>query len=428
MITNQISNAGSVVELEDVYNEWSGSFNFIHAAAAFVKCSKLPGGARSPLAGKLSTAWLGQLPLANTQSCVNVLWASTRLGSPTRLPKVWSPTWTVFIERMQQRRKHENPQHVANALWACAKLQQQPSADELQLLVQTFLQQDVLASAIAQAIVNCAWAVGKLCQLPGWQGGVSEQDVQQLLGKEQLQLVACSPKEQASSNLLLALAAMSTGEAPVVSHTFAKQTAVQLLAMAGSNLINSTPQGITNAMWACSELELAGELFLSAAVAAAPTWVPNCASQEISQAATACVKTQYRDEAFMQLLLQHAMQLMQHQQHGKRGATPPSGRSPVLSGEYRAVLASLCSTAVAKLDMQQLAGTAKQLVVVSGVGSLLQARPAKLGRLWVFHCWLLQHQLLDGKGLTGVLTQQQLQQGKQKAAQHGFELEMEGSL
>jgi hypothetical protein len=423
MITNEISHADSVVELEDVYNEWGGSFDFIHAAAAFVKCSKLPRGARSPLAGKLSTAWLGQLPLANTQACVNVLWASTRLGSPAHLPKVWSPTWTAFIGRMQQRQQHENPQHVANALWACAKLQQQASADELQLLVQAFLQQDVLATATPQHIVNCAWAVGKLCQLPGWQGGVSEQDVQQLLGKEQLQLVG--PTGQASSNLLLALVAMSTGKTPIVSHTYAKQTAVQLLAMAGSKLTKSIPQDVTYTMWACSELGLAGELFLSAAVATVPTWVPNCASQEISQAATACAKAQYRDEAFMQLLLQHAMQLLQQQQHGKQGATPPSGRSPVLSGDDRAVLASLCSTAVAKLDIQQLAGTAKQLVVVSGVGSLPQARPARLGRLWVFHCWLLQHQLLDGKGLTGVLTQQQLQQGKQKAAQHGFELELD---
>jgi hypothetical protein len=198
---------------------------------------------------------------------------------------------------MQQRQQYSSPQHVANALWACAKLQQQPPKDELQLLVQAFLQQDVLPAASVQEIANCAWAVGKLCQLPGWQGGVSEQDVQQLLGKEQLQLVACSPNGQAASNLLLALAAMSTGEMPIVSPAYAKQTSVQLLAMAGSNIINSTPQHITNAMWACSELGLAGELFLSAAVATAPTWVPNCVSPEISQAATACAIAQYRDEA-----------------------------------------------------------------------------------------------------------------------------------
>jgi hypothetical protein len=46
----------------------------------------------------------------------------------------------------------------------------------------------------------------------------------------------------------------------------------------------------------------------------------------------------------------------------------------------------------------------------------------------VFHSWLLQHQLLDGQGLTGVLTQQQLQQGEQEAAQYGSELQMEDAL
>jgi hypothetical protein len=150
----------------------------------------------------------------------------------------------------------------------------------------------VLAAATAQAIANCAWAVAKLCKLPGWQGGVSEQDVQQLLGKEQLQLVAGSLEGQIPSNLLLALAAVSTGEVPVVSRAFARQYAVQLLAIAGSNIINSTPQHITKAMWACSELGLTGELFMSAAVAAAPTWLPNCAHQGMNQAAMACAKTQ----------------------------------------------------------------------------------------------------------------------------------------
>jgi hypothetical protein len=37
--------------------------------------------------------------------------------------------------------------------------------------------------------------------------------------------------------------------------------------------------------------------------------------------------------------------------------------------------------------------------------------------LWVFHSWLLQHQLLDGQGLAGLVAQEQLQQGQQGAAQ-----------
>jgi hypothetical protein len=237
--------------------------------------------------------------------------------------------------------------------------------------------------------------------------------VQQLLGEKQLQLVAGSPAGQDPSNLLLALAAMSTGKAPIVSHAFAKQSAVQLLAMVGNNLINSTPQVVTNAMWACSELGLPGELFLSAAVATAPTWVPHCEGQHINQAASACAKTQYRDEAFMQLLLQHGLLLMQ------RSQSKHTGRTVALSAADMARVASLCCVSVAKLDMQQLAGVAKELVVSSGVGQQPNGHPASLRRLWVFHCWSLQHQLLDGKGLAGVLTQQQLQQGEKEATMYG---------
>jgi hypothetical protein len=58
-----------------------------------------------------------------------------------------------------------------------------------------------------------------------------------------------------------------------------------------------------------------------------------------------------------------------------------SGGAPALGTalhcqDLKFKLAALCSIAVAKLGMQQLAGTAKQLVVVSGVGSLPQARLA----------------------------------------------------
>jgi hypothetical protein len=39
--------------------------------------------------------------------------------------------------------------------------------------------------------------------------------------------------------------------------------------------------------------------------------------------------------------------------------------------------------------------------------------------LWVFHSWLFEHQILDGKGLAGLVTQQQLQQGAKEAAAWG---------
>jgi hypothetical protein len=96
-----------------------------------------------------------------------------------------------------------------------------------------------------------------------------------------------------------------------------------------------------------------------------------------------------------------------------------AGRTVALSAAEKANTAAQCSMSVAKLDMQQLAWAAKVLVVSSGVRQQPSSHPSNLRRLWVFHSWLLQHQLLDGKGLTGVLTRQQLQQGEKEAAVFG---------
>jgi hypothetical protein len=78
-----------------------------------------------------------------------------------------------------------------------------------------------------------------------------------------------------------------------------------------------------------------------------------------------------------------------------------------------------CCFAVAKLNMLQLADTAKSLVVGISNGRQQLAHPADLRRLWVFHIWLVENQVLDGRGLAGVLTQQQLQKGAHEAANFG---------
>jgi hypothetical protein len=59
----------------------------------------------------------------------------------------------------------------------------------------------------------------------------------------------------------------------------------------------------------------------------------------------------------------------------------------------------------------------RDLIVESGISKRPDTHPSNTSKLWVLHSWLLQHQLLDGKGLAGVLTQQQLQQGAQGVAQ-----------
>jgi hypothetical protein len=61
----------------------------------------------------------------------------------------------------------------------------------------------------------------------------------------------------------------------------------------------------------------------------------------------------------------------------------------------------------------------RNLVVGSSIWQGSRTHPSNLRRLWVFHSWLLKHQLLDGKGLAGLVTQQQLQQGAKEAAEWG---------
>lgn len=184
MITTQIAKkCDSIVDLSDIYDEWGGSFDYIHTAAALVKCGKLPGGARSSLVDKLCSIWLTQLSFAGIQECSNVLWVCVRLG-PGAVQRVWGPTWEAYIQQLQQTGVEGScrPQNMANSLWACAKLRKQLSIDDLQLIVHTFVQPAVLADAKPQEVANFVWALGVLCRMPGWQGGVSEQDVQQLLG------------------------------------------------------------------------------------------------------------------------------------------------------------------------------------------------------------------------------------------------------
>jgi hypothetical protein len=291
---------------------------------------------------------------------------------------------------------------------------QAASVDELQLLLQTFLQPDSLAGARPQDIANVVWALGELCQLPGWQGVVSEQDMQQLLGKQHLQVLAAVG--QSAANVLVGLARMAATKVPVVDVQFARESSKQLLALVGPQLGSWSPQHISNAIWACGELGLVDSPFVAAAIAAAPRWLPASVPVGLRQAVSACVVLEYRDEAFMQACLQRALQLLGQQQ---QQASNRQGRSsrPLPPGDKDG-LAAYCASAVARLDLQSLAGTAVELVSRSGIGQRSNTHPGNLSKLWLFHSWLLQLQLLDGKGLSGLLTKQQLQQGA-KAAKFG---------
>jgi len=415
MITKEIVASRQMSDLEDVCSKWMGRFNYINASAALVKLAKLSRGRAEPaLFKQLASLWLRLLPDAQLQGCANVLWACSKLRVVSDA-QLWSRTWEAFLSLITEDiGSTAAPQHVSNVLWACAALRKQPTTDELQLLMHAILQPDVLSASKPQAIADTVWALAKLQQLPSWQGGVSEQDIQQLLGDEQLQMLITSDHSQHVSNALVSLALLATGPDPLVSLSFAQHAANQLLAGKMHGSFNSfDPQHITNSMWACGELGLFDEHFMAAAVAAAPQWVPSSTGYAVTQAAAACARLQYRDYDFLQQLLQQGQRLLQLQPGGM------AGRLRSLSPADKAKLAALCSRSIAQLDMQELAGATRALVTSSGIGTQPSTHPSNLRRLWVFHGWLLQHQLLDGKGLTGLLAEQQLQQGEKEAAVYG---------
>ena len=152
------------------------------------------------------------------------------------------------------------------------------------------------------------------------------------------------------------------------------------------------PQHITNAMWACVELGLADEQFIAAAVAAAPKWLPQSTGFNVTQAASACAKLQYRDERFLMQVLKQAGDLL------RSGPAPVGGRKSSKSqvptksvAREKESLVSLCSLHVAEINMAQLAGPMRDLIVESGTSKRPDTHPSNTGKLWVFHSWLLQH-------------------------------------
>lgn len=216
---------------------------------------------------QLSRVWLKLLPDAQTQACANVLWACGTLGVTDAA--VWDSTWEAYLD-LQKRQtvntgaaRAKTSHQISNALLACVKLSKQPPADDLQLLLQTFLQPAVLSAAAPQAIANTTWALSQLHQLKSWQGGVSQQGVIRLLGQDQLQLLLAKGNTVDTSNVVFALARISTGPAPFVSLSFAQAATRQLLAAAARRQFSCKAGHLKRSQTACGHVQPWGCLLSS---------------------------------------------------------------------------------------------------------------------------------------------------------------------
>jgi hypothetical protein len=123
--------------------------------------------------------------------------------------------------------------------------------------------------------------------------------------------------------------------------------------------------------------------------------------QALANTALACAVLGHKDERLLTSLLQEVQQRQ-----------PQSGKC----SSFQFNMQALCSVCwcVAVLDQQQLAGSVLSLVQAVRISQQQWVNVVDEGltQLQQVHLWLLDKQLVDGRGLAGALTQQQLQQCK----------------
>jgi hypothetical protein len=307
-----------------------------------------------------------------------------------------------------------NAQDVSNTLLGCAKLRINPVDAALNSLLQAMARQAVVEGASAQAVSNTLWSVSELQLECGWQPQLQQRAWQRLLDDQQLKRIADGDKPQGVANVLTAVsrlsmppsAAAAADAAPAISQELAQQCAMQLL----QGKVAQQPQlwephTITNSMLACAQRGVSAVNFFDKA-GASPAWMSHATAQSVGQVAWACRALHMKQcTKLMSATVQRIIQLLQQQKQQ-------------LSTPEKTGATALVSNAVAVLDMRQLAGDVRNIVASSGVAADARASSGNLRMLWEAHAWLVHHKLLDGQGLAGLLSQQQLEQGRAAAEAH----------
>ena len=423
LLTAWLKRATSPEQLLQLVQQHAADLNHIHLSAAYTQavevCGRGAAGAQQQTASTVQQPLLSelhQLSVRLQQQCEarqlsNIIWSCGRLCSPAT-GQLLLP---VFLHACSVRQPV--PQDVSNVLWAAADLQLQLTADELQQLITFFAA--VLPDASLQAVSNTLWAVASKGQQ------VPPPQLQQLLGRFLAVLPAANPQDL--SNTLWAVAAMGQ-QVP-------QQQLRQLLGRFIVVLPDATPQAVSNTLWAVAAMgQQLPSAQLQKVLAAFDTMLPAANSQNLSNLLWACGKMKYIPTQLLQALQQHPQQLQQlitaaepqalaniAWACGELGHTGQLLPGALLqqagkfvqdgcTGSFKPQeLCNLCWSA-AVLDLQQcvpqvlqLAAAASQLVST--------ASDAELQQLHQVHLWLLDSQLPSpGQGLSGCLTQQQLEQ------------------
>jgi hypothetical protein len=317
-----------------------------------------------------------KLQQANPQEVSNTLWAVAGLGMPVEEDQVLQ-----LVQRMKQLLPQANSQDISNALWSVAALGVQLAGDDAQQLVQHFIQ--VRAEATPQAVSNILGA----CASMGVQ--LTACVVQQLV--QYLIKVLPTANTQDIANSVEAVARMG--------HTLPADQLQQAVQRFRMQLPNAIPQHVSETLWACgrmhytplqllSALEQQPQLLTALLAAAGP--------QSLANMAWACGELGRKGKLLPRVLLQQLVHLLQH--------------STICSYTMQNLCNSCWTAAV--LDLQQCVSQVLQLV--SACSELWAiAVDTDLRQLYQVHLWLLDSRLpAPGQGVSGVLSQQQLQQCK----------------
>ncbi|KAF8057285.1 MSL1 [Scenedesmus sp. PABB004] len=442
-----IRDVESLPELEGVLQEWGGSFDAVHAAAAFAKAAKMAG--RQPadvrdLLARLAPLWGALEPGWTVQGMANVLWAAGKVGCAD--DRLWSGTLAACLDTLGQANDQDmanvvyglsavaaanrgavpgvprpelqaavaalverlwilatspdgvDPQAISTTFLGCARLRLNPGDAQVSGLLQALARPAMLGRAKPQELANVLWAASELQLRCGWRPTVREAAWRQLLGEGGLERVGGGDSPQQVSNAALALARLVTAEPPAISRELATEGVQrQLEGAVAQQLGEWNAFDVSNTLWACAELGLREQGFTQRAADAAPGWLPGAAPPALNQATWACGTLRFEHPQLLAALVARAQQLL---------APGGGGRRPTLAEAAR--VASTVGWAVAVLDQVQLAEGARGLVVASGAQRLgTELHYAAAEHLWV-HAWLVRRGLLDGRGLAGALSAAQL--------------------
>lgn len=283
-----------------------------------------------------------------------------------------------------------SPQHIGNVLWALATMQQELPPRQLQLMVGSLVKQLGQADPHSMCMTLCAVAKMRRQQLPQVQ-----RQVQQLLRPQvQLLLEALArkvdrlrPPDISNSLWPVADMGLQVGE---------RQLQLMLAALT-RQLHTAKPQEVSNTLVACVSFRHLPAQLLSALEQQQhlPAFLAAADTQALSNTAWACGQLGHQSSTLIPGLVQESLLRLQQD---RRCFIPQA-------------LCNLC-WAVAVADRQELVPAVLQLAATCADlldGETVGARK-DLQQLHQVHIWLLQLPRGDiTRGLTGVLSQQQLQ-------------------